>query len=328
MQETTRQKILTGTDSSSLLHVNDTVKADAVKISAIKYHHVIRKGEITDTVSDCSRNVFADVTFWDSSGFVRNIMTGKPVGFPYNFLSKNQEIYSHNKEILIKSLKEGEAFPPEQFKADWILPVLIFSAFLLGIVRSAPGNFFRNMFRFLFMRGINENGSRDTGTLLQWQSTLMNLSAFISVSLFCYLLLRHFDIAIPGVSRPVMWLICLGALVCAVTVRHVVCVITGNISDQPEIFREYLVGIYQTYRFGGIVLMLLSILILYTFAVPAQVWLISGTAVAALLYLLRVIRLILIFLTRHVSILYLILYLCALEILPVVILVKYVTGLV
>jgi hypothetical protein len=191
-----------------------------------------------------------------------------------------------------------------------------------------PGNAFRNMFRFLFMRGINENASRDTGSLFQWQSTLMNLSAFISVSLFCYLILRHFDISIAGVSNPLIWLICFGSVITAVTLRHFVCNITGNASDQQEIFREYIVGIYQTYRFGGIVFMLLSILILYTAAVPVHVWLIVGTAVAGLLYLLRVIRLLLIFLTRHVSILYLILYLCALEILPVVILVKYVTGLV
>jgi hypothetical protein len=328
MQDTSRQKILTGNDTISGLRVKDAVKADAVKISSIKYHPVIIKSEITDTVSDCSRNVPADVTFWDSTSFVRNISAEKPVEFPYNFLSKNQEIYSRNQAILIRSLKEGVAMPSEQFKADWIVPLLIFSAFLLGIVRSVPGNAFRNMFRFLFMRGINENASRDTGSLFQWQSTLMNLSAFISVSLFCYLILRHFDISIAGVSNPLIWLICFGSVITAVTLRHFVCNITGNASDQQEIFREYIVGIYQTYRFGGIVFMLLSILILYTAAVPVHVWLIVGTAVAGLLYLLRVIRLLLIFLTRHVSILYLILYLCALEILPVVILVKYVTGLV
>jgi hypothetical protein len=328
MQDTIRQKILTGNDTLSGLQVKDTVKADAVKISLIKYHPVVKIVEITDTVSDCSRNVLTNVTFRDSTSFVRTGMAEKPVEFPYNFILKSSEIHSKNHETLIQSLKDGIAIPAEQFKADWIVPLLIFSAFLLGIVRSVPGNFFRSMFRFLFMRGINENASRDTGTIFQWQSSLMNLSAFISISLFSYLMLLHYDISVPGVSKVVTWLFCFGAVITAVTLRHFVCNITGNISDQTEIFREYIIGIYQTYRFGGMVFMVLSILILYTNAVPSGVWFTAGTALTALLYLLRIIRLSLIFLTRHVSILYLILYLCALEILPVVILVKYVTGLV
>ena len=47
-----------------------------------------------------------------------------------------------------------------------------------------------------------------------------------------------------------------------------------------------------------------------------------------LMYSIRVIRLLIIFLNRNISIFYLILYLCALEILPVLIVVKYFTGLV
>jgi hypothetical protein len=328
MQDTIRQKILTGNDTLSGLQVKDTVKADAVKISLVKYHPVVQKPEITDTVSDCSRNFLINVTFNDSTSFVRSGLAEKTEEFPYNFISKNRDIYSKKHEILVQSLKDGVAIPAEQSKADWIVPLLIFSVFLLGIVRSVPGNFFRNMFRFLLMRGINENASRDTGTIFQWQSTLMNLSAFISVSLFCYLMLRHYDISVAGFSKIITWLVCFGSVIAAVTLRHFVCNITGSISDQTEIFREYLIGIYQTYRFGGMVFLILSVLILYTDAVQSGVWFTAGTALAAVLYLLRVIRLTLIFLTRHVSILYLILYLCALEILPVVILVKYVTGLV
>jgi hypothetical protein len=328
MQDTIRQKILTGYDTLSRVQVKDTVKADAVKIGAIKYRTVALQPEISDTVSDCSRNAITTVTFWDSSGIVRTIRSSETIEFPYNFISKNQEISSRNHEILIRSLREGDVIPGEQFKADWIVPLLIFSAFLLGLVRSVSGNFFRNIFRFLFMRGINENTSRDTGALFQWQSTLLNLSAFISVSLFCYLILRYYNISIPGVSNPVTWLLCFGAVITAVTLRHFVCNITGNISDETEIFREYIIGVYQVYRFGGMLFMLLTILILYTVIVPARVWFSTGAIIAGLLYLVRVTRLFLIFITRHVSILYLILYLCALEILPVVILVKYVTGLV
>lgn len=328
MQDTTRQKILTGIDSLHGLRVKSFVRPDTVKITTMTYRPALQKSQITDTVSDCSRNIVADVTFSDSTSFIRNIRTAEREDFPYLFVSKNRELAEMKHEILVKSLREGASLPADQFKSDWIVPLILFSAFLLAAVRAVPGNFFRSILRFLFMRGINENGSRDTGVLYQWQSTLLNLSAFISVSLFCYLLMRHYDLSVPGVNGLLTWLICFAAVIVAVTLRHFICNITGSISDEPEIFREYVIGIYQGYRAAGMVFLLLSILVLYAVSIPANLFFMAGIAVAGSLYLLRVIRLFLIFITRHVSILYLILYLCALEILPVVILVKYVTGLV
>ncbi len=53
-----------------------------------------------------------------------------------------------------------------------------------------------------------------------------------------------------------------------------------------------------------------------------------GIIVLGILYLIRVLRLFVIFINRNISILYLILYLCALEILPILISVKYISGLV
>jgi hypothetical protein len=114
----------------------------------------------------------------------------------------------------------------------------------------------------------------------------------------------------------------------AITLRHIICIIIGNISNEEETFREYMIGVYHTYRAGGIVFLLIGLIILYTTFLPSGVWFTAGIILAATLYIIRIIRLFLIFMTRHVSILYLILYLCALEILPVVIIVKYVTGLV
>jgi Domain of unknown function (DUF4271) len=328
MQDTIRQKILTGNDSLTGHLSKVSVQADTGKITALRHQRPLPGPEIINTVSDCSGNVSANATFSDSSGFVRNIKTLKHEEFPFIFISKNLEIYSKKQEVLLKSLRDGQPLPAEQLKADWIIPILFFSALLLGVIRSVPGNYFRSMFRFLFMRGINENASRDTGVLFQWQSTLLNLSAFISISMLCYLIFRHYDIVIPRVDQFVTWLICFAIIISAVTLRHLACNIIGSISDEQEIFREYLIGIYQAYRFAGILFLILSVLILYTVTVPVKIYFFAGITIAGLLYILRIIRLFLIFIRRHVSLLYLILYLCALEILPVVILVKYVTGLV
>ena len=66
----------------------------------------------------------------------------------------------------------------------------------------------------------------------------------------------------------------------------------------------------------------------YTRILPVRDFVEAGIIVLGFMYLVRVIRLLIIFLNRNISIFYLILYLCALEILPVLIVVKYFTGLV
>jgi hypothetical protein len=332
MQDTIRQKILLGNDT--LKQLQDTIvqkqqhQAESLlvvpKVRQYSAPHQIN----TDTITVCTRNPVADVTYYDSTCFVYKLDPAITDRFAFTFTEINRDIYLKNKALLVKTLKGGSDLPPHQLNADWMVPVLIFAAFLFALVRTIPGNFFNSMIRFLTMRGVNENSSRDTGVLFQWQSTILNLSSFITISLFGYLLLKHFKVGIEGIGDFLTWLICLGAVTSAITLRHIICIITGNVSSEEETFREYMIGIYHTYRAGGIAFLVVSLLILYTTFLTPGIWFTTGITIAAALYIIRIIRLFLIFMTRHVSILYLILYLCALEILPVVIIVKYVTGLV
>jgi hypothetical protein len=146
--------------------------------------------------------------------------------------------------------------------------------------------------------------------------------------LFGYSVASYYDFIPTGHKGIVIWLIALGILSAAVTVRHLVSVITGAASGQQDVFREYLLGIYQSYRVGALFLFAIIILMSFTVILPVQDYIITGIIILAFLYLIRIFRLLIIFLNRNISIFYLILYLCALEILPVLIVVKYFTGLV
>lgn len=332
MQDTIRQKILFGNDT--LNQLQDTTPLQVkVQPESLKAIPVLRQYSpapqiITDTTTLCSRNPVADVTFYDSASFVYRLEPAIADKFAFTFTEINREKYLKEKEVLVKTLKDGDYLPPRPYNADWMIPVLLFSAFLFALVSTIPGNFFNSMIRFLTMRGVNENSSRDTGVLFQWQSTILNLASFLTISLFGYLLLKNYGVEIEGIGGFLTWAICFGVVIAAITLRHIICNITGNVSSEQETFMEYMVGIYHTYRAAGILFLLISMLVLYTTFLPAGFWFSIGIFLATVLYIIRIIRLFLIFMIRHVSILYLILYLCALEILPVVIIVKYVTGLV
>jgi hypothetical protein len=332
MQDTIRQKVFVGTDT--LKQINDSVSGQlkVLRDTPLVHHELIQKSKkenvVVDTTTVYNKNPFADITFYDSANVVTHIDGTLIDRFPFVFSEINKKIKEENRAILVQHLKEGNNNPKGQYHIDWILPVILVSSFLYAVVRAKSGNIFRGILRFISFRGINESGSRDTGALFQWDSTLLNLASFINLSVFCYLTTIQYDSPFSKIHGIVIWFIFFAIIIVAVTIRHLICHALGKTSGEDEIFREYLVSIYQGYRIAGFIVFLVIILILYAPLFRVNIYFITGFIAVGVLYLLRVLRLFLIFINRHASIFYLILYLCALEILPVVILVKYVTGLV
>lgn len=281
-----------------------------------------------DTTSVCVRNSITDITFYDSNNVVTKKELESSSRFPFLFTEKTRQMKVEAKASLIKSLKPGQDFPLQPFYDDWIIGIIFIAAFLFSLIRATSKSMLPEVTRFFLFRGINDPSSRDIGRLFHWQSTLLNLISFLIIALFTYFVASYYNLIPSGVSSLFFWLISLGTIISAVTLRHIVCVTAGNISGEKEVFKEYLLGIYQSYRFSALFLFVLVILMSYTILLPARGGVLSGITVLGIMYLIRIIRLLIIFINRNISIFYLILYLCALEILPVLISVKYFTGLV
>jgi hypothetical protein len=244
------------------------------------------------------------------------------------FIEKNKQLQAENQTVLINSLKPGIELPSQPLHTDWMLVVIIVAAFLFSLVRQSGGNISSGFSRFFLFRGINESKSRESSALFHWQSTVLNLVSFLIIGLFGYSVVAYYELIPEGFKGVYIWLIIMGIISIAVTLRHIICLLTGAASDATDVFREYLLSIYQSYRFSAVFLGIIIILISYTRISEPGNLIIAGIVIAAIVYLIRVIRLLVIFINRSISILYLILYLCALEILPVLIIAKYFTGLV
>ena len=281
-----------------------------------------------DTTAVCIRNSVADITFHDPNNVVIKIKSGSSNRFAFIFTEKNKQMQTEAKASLIKHLKPGQNIPVQPLHDDWIIGIILIAAFFYSIIRTISKSMLPGVARFFLFRGLNDPSSRDVGGLFHWQSTILNLVSFLIIGLFAYSAADYYDFMPSAVRGIIFWLISLGIIISAVTLRHIVCVITGNASGEKEVFREYLLGIYQSYRFSALFLFVLIILNSYTVLIPSRMYLISGIIVLGITYLIRVVRLLIIFINRNISIFYLILYLCALEILPVLITVKYFAGLV
>jgi hypothetical protein len=281
-----------------------------------------------DTTSVCVRNSIADISFYDTDNVIIRNEVGLYNRFPFLFTEKNRQIQIKEKAFLIKQLKSGQELPSQPLHNDWIIGILIFSAFLYSLVRATSSNVLSDIFKFFRFRGRAETPSWNVSGFFNWQSTILNLISFLILGLFIYCAAGFYDVIPVGFSNILFWLISLVIVITAATLRHIICFLTGKMSGEDEVFREYLLGVYLSYRFSALILFFLVVLLSYTVFFPATVCFILGATVLGIMYLISIIRLMIIFLNRNISIFYLILYLCALEILPVVISVKYFTGLV
>jgi len=104
-----------------------------------------------------------------------------------------------------------------------------------------------------------------------------------------------YDFIPAGIPPLLSMLISMGIVILAVTSRHFICLAAGNLSGESEVFKQYLVSVYQSYRFSSVIVFAVVILLVYTVILPPGIIFIIGAIVLITFYLLRVTRLFLIF---------------------------------
>lgn len=280
-----------------------------------------------DTVSVCPRNTIADVTFYDSLNFVRDIKIYPEGTIPFRITQKSGTQPELFRTAVISDLKNGKPLPLKTIHPDWLIGLIFVVVWFFVIVRRATRNMRPEISRFFLLRGVNEPVSRDVGSLFYWQSTITNFISFLTISIFGYCVAAYYEIIPPGIPAALSVAAIFGIVAVCITLRHFVCFITGRLSGETEAFNEYILNIYQSYRFFSFLIFIIILLLVYTVFCPPEICFMAGIAFAAVFYIYRILRLILIFIKRDISIFYLILYFCALEILPALILAKYLSSL-
>ncbi len=180
---------------------------------------------------------------------------------------------------MINELREGKDLPRKPFNHDWIIAIVFLAAYLWLIVGTTTRSIFPELIRFILFRGINESSARDTGSLFTWQSTVLNFISFTVIGLFIYCAADLYDIIPAGVSPFLFMLISLSLVIFAITSRHFICLAAGNLSGESELFKEYLINVYQSYRYSAVIVFAVVVLLVYTVFLPAGVFFISGVIV-------------------------------------------------
>lgn len=210
---------------------------------------------------------------------------------------------------------------PAYFREDWFLIVLVVSFLLITWTKIRFGKFLNQTLSGLWNYKNAFSLFRNRSSLYQRTSSLLFLNFLLSGGMFVYLFMKVFDIHFTlGDYSPVMdYFVIILMLAGIYLYLFLIIKITGFITLNLESFSEFSHFTTLFFHNAGVYLFPLNAVIPYVYK-GAAVWLLyAGLGIITVFYLLRIIKLTSIFIRERFSIFYLFLYLCALEILPIII---------
>lgn len=266
----------------------------------------------------------------------------KPLFFK-NMWEHSFEKVSHNNHLFIssektidyKTTRTGTEIPAKNQNKyqslekipslwnDWVLGIIIFSFILLVWIKLLYNKVLSASVNSIFNYQISHNLFRDKSSLTQRAFLIMDFVFYVNAGLFIYLSAKHFNLTLVQPEGIKAFLLFAVFVFAVYLLRYITSKIVGYVSTTQKIFAEYFHNISIHARVTGLVLLPFLIAIPYADYRITPVAIFAGAGIIIFGYILRIIRGIKIFTLKKISLLYLFLYLCTLEFIPVLVFFKY-----
>ena len=220
----------------------------------------------------------------------------------------------------------GEPLPAEKLNSDFGFIILSLSLLLLTMLIV--------MARKTVIDGLSSLSFRRqplavppaTSEVLTWPPVIRNIYSALNIGLFAAVSLLSGGIVEPDGTAGFAWLtaIVAGAFIAGLMLRHLTSIVTAEVTGWKNPLREYMNVIYNVWFTTALILFPLNAIIIFSPLNNPLPFIVAGLAGSAILLIIRALKLLVIFRNGHISILYYILYLCALEVLPVLVILKIV----
>jgi len=218
----------------------------------------------------------------------------------------------------------GQPLPVEKISADFSFIILSLSLLIVTLMMSFGRKRMLTGVSSLGFRRQSELAPPDTSELFGWPSVFRNLFTVLNTGMFATIALLltdslHYDHTSGSVKLTVILSV---SFLAAMLIRHLTCIIAAEVTGWKNLFREYMNVVYNSWFANAVLLFILNAIILFAPLENNYPFIITGLVITAIFLIIRTLRLLSIFTYRHIPILYFILYLCALEVLPVLVILK------
>ncbi len=210
---------------------------------------------------------------------------------------------------------------------DWYLIVIILVLSSIATAKVIYGKFLDSIWNSAYSYQIASKAYKERGIVQQRFGLGLDFLYLVNASLFLYLLNRHFApgiFKVEGFQFVFQAFIILGLLI---LLRITMMRLTAYIFDRSELFQGFLFHYFIYSKVLGIVLIPFLISIPYTTGNLQEIIIYTGISMVFAIQLIRLLRVSVYIIKNVILILNLILYLCILEILPFMIVIKVILSL-
>jgi hypothetical protein len=221
------------------------------------------------------------------------------------------------------SQKEGLPVSSHDLRPDWLLGVILICLILIAWLKLFYNKFLNQIIQSLTNFQLSAKLFRDQNIFTRRVSFVLNLNFVLAISVFIYLSFGNFNIIPFKHNDFISLLIYIGAITGILLIRYIVLHLVGYIFNKQREFQEYLHEILMIYKNLGIFLIPLIFGIAYIHEdVRIYLFYLGGLMIFVAL-IIRIVKGFKILINKDVLIFYLILYLCTLEILPLLIFYRF-----
>ncbi len=266
------------------------------------------------------------VIFWPRLPFPQEIfslndISKKPKQLDF-FIYDNNHKNESEKTTIIK-LNKSDVLIQERNSDNsqaWLLGVFIIVLILLARMKMFFGKFVQPIINSSISYQAAQNLYRNRNSLYYQAGLNLDFAFFLIAAVFIFQLLNYYELGLP--TNFLAFLIVIAVLLAWLVFKFVICKLIGFISLNATLFNEYFHSVLIYNKNIGLLLIPISLGLAYIDPDFNKIFVFAGAGVVSVMYILRVIRLIRLFISQRISWFYSILYLCALEILPVLLFLK------
>lgn len=334
----------TNKDTTDLSKKTDSVKAE-IKDTTSKKDNISEVIEISNDISETQEPIIYQGVSYKPEIVVQsfNYETNKDSSnnvFQKTFLLYDNENISIKKDIVesidtskvdttktylsnIKPIQSIDTSNHIKVKnADWFLGILILLLSIVTLLKLLYNKYFSDSVKALWSYQHSIKLFKENTVLNQRLSLISNILFILSFSLFAVLCADYFSISGFSKNNFLYFSIISGLIVLIYLIKYAVYKILGYVFIESASYSEYLYNVFQFNRIAGIFLIPIIIAIAYSTINYTTAIVYSGYIILFIIFIMRVVRGFQICLKVNFSIFYSFLYLCMLEILPLIVIYK------
>jgi len=240
--------------------------------------------------------------------------------YPYNYQKKLiQPIPFDSLHTVLKKVEV--VFPGKKVtrtNPDWLIGVLLISFLLFASVRLIFNKYLSQLIQSTINYSTFLRAFRERYFNLFHASFRLDMVFSLIMGLFAYQFLNAYKVHLGGSKSYSTYLICMGIVIGYFLLKKFIYYLIGVLTESKPEVQEYLFSMTVYNRVLGLFMMPFTAIIAFVPLTSVEPILYAGLVIIAIFYLMSLIRGAKIFLKKHFSISYLILYLCTLEFLPLI----------